>query len=181
MTSLPYALSPVWAAAKDFKVDAGHSFVTFKVKHKNVGYAFGRFNKMSGTIKFDEAEPAATSLQFTIETASVDTANEGRDKHLRGPDFFDVKQFPVMTFKSKSAKKTGDKLYALTGELTLRGVTKSITAPVEHVGIATSPRGTSTGALCTFKIKRSDYGMTYGLGSLGDWVDITVALEANGK
>ena len=181
LTSVPSAVQSVSAAAKNFKIDPVHSFVTFKVKHKHVGYVFGRFNEMSGTVKFDEAHPATSSLQFTIRTASIDTANDTRDKHLRGPDFFDVKQFPVMTFKSKSTQKTRDDTYAVTGDLSIKGVTKSITAPVEHVGTATSPRGTTTGALCTFKIKRSDYGITYGLGSLGDDVEITVALEANGK
>ena len=181
LTSVPNAVQSVSAATKGFTIDPTHSWVVFKVKHKNVGYAFGRFNEMAGTVKFDEAEPASSSLQITIKTASIDTGNEGRDRHLRSGDFFDVKQFPVMTFKSTSAKKTGDKTYALTGNFMLKGVTKSITVSVEHVGTATGPRGTTMGAISTFKIKRSDYGIDYMPGGLGDEVEITMALEAKGR
>ena len=178
---VPNATPSASAAAKDFAIDGTHSWMIFKVKHNNVSYAFGRFNKIAGAVKFDEAQPASTSLQITIETASIDTAHAGRDKHLRGPDFFDVKQFPVMTFKSKSAKKTGDNTYAITGNLTVKGVTKSIVVPVEQIGTVTNARGTTTGALATFKIKRSDYGISYGLGGLGDEVEITMSLEAKAK
>ena len=181
LTSVPNAVQSVSAAAKTYTIDQTHSWVVFKVKHKNVGYAFGRFNEMAGTVKFDEAEPASSSLQITIRTASIDTGNDGRDKHLRSPDFFDVKQFPVMTFKSTSAKKTGDNTYALTGNFMLKGVTKSITVSVEHVGTAPGPRGTTIGAISTFKIKRSDYGIDYMPGGLGDEVEITMALEAKGR
>lgn len=122
------------------------------------------------------------SLEITIKTASVDTANAKRDQHLRGPDFFDAKQFPVMTFKSKSVKKTGDKTYSMTGELMAKGVKKTITVPVEHTGTGQSRGGkTLVGALSTFKIKRSDYGIDYMLGGLSDEVELIISIEAAQK
>ena len=170
------------AAPQTLEVDAVHSTVLFKIKHMNVGYNFGRFNEVSGKVYFDADEPAQSSLEITIKTASVDTANAKRDQHLRGPDFFDAKQFPVMTFKSKSVKKTGDKIYSMTGELMAKGVKKTITVPVEHTGTGQSRGGkTLVGALSTFKIKRSDYGIDYMLGGLSDEVELIVSIEAAQK
>ena len=166
------------AAPRDFSIDAVHSTVLFKVKHMNVGYAFGRFNQFSGTVKFDTANPAQSAMEITVKTASVDTANKKRDQHLRGPDFFDAKQFPVMTFKSKSVRKTGERTYGMTGELVVKGVKKTITVPVEHIGTGQGRGGPIVGAISTFTIKRSDYGINYMLGGLGDEVEIIAAIEA---
>ena len=175
-------VSAVQAAPADFEIDGVHSTVLFKIKHMNVGYAFGRFNEKSGTVKFDALDPAQSSMAITIQTASVDTANSNRDQHLRGPDFFDAKQFPVMTFKSASVKKTGEKTYDMTGELMIKGVKKTVTVPVEHVGTAEGRGGkTLVGAIAIFTIKRSDYGIDYMMGGLGDEVQITVAIEAGQK
>lgn len=169
----------VQAATQTLEIDAVHSTVLFKIKHMNVGYNFGRFNEISGKVAFDADQPTRSSLEITIKTASVDTANQKRDQHLRGPDFFDAKQFPVMTFKSKSVKKTGDKTYSMTGEMMAKGVKKTITVPVEHTGSGKSRAGkTMAGALSTFKIKRSDFGIDYMLGGLSDEVELIVAIEA---
>lgn len=175
-------VSGVQAAAENLEIDAVHSTVLFKIKHMNVGYNFGRFNEISGTVRFDADQPTQSSLEITIKTASIDTANKKRDQHLRGPDFFDAKQFPVMTFKSQSVKKTGDKTYSVTGELMAKGVKKKITVPVEHTGSGQSRGGkTMAGALSTFKIKRSDYGIDYMMGGLSDEVELIVAIEAVAK
>ena len=139
-------------------------------------------SEISGTVRFDADQPTQSSLEITIKTASIDTANKKRDQHLRGPDFFDAKQFPVMTFKSKSVKKTGDKTYSMTGELMAKGVKKTITVPVEHTGTGQGRGGkTLVGALSTFKIKRSDYGIDYMLGGLSDEVELIVSIEAAQK
>jgi polyisoprenoid-binding protein YceI len=174
--------STAQGAPQTLEIDAVHSTVLFKIKHMNVGYNFGRFNELSGKVHFDADQPEQSSLEITIKTASVDTANAKRDQHLRGPDFFDAKQFPVMTFKSQSVKKTGDNTYSMTGELMAKGVKKTITVPVEHTGTGQGRGGkTLVGALSTFKIKRSDYGIDYMLGGLSDEVELIVSIEAAQK
>lgn len=165
-------------AAETFKVDATHSSVVFRVKHMGVSYTYGRFNDVAGAFSIDEGHPAESGFDITVKSASIDTESDSRDNHLRSPDFFNVKQFPEITFKSKSVKKSGE-IYKVTGDLTLLGVTKSITIDVEHIGTAEHPRSGNaiSGVETVFTIKRSDYGMTYGLGGVGDEVKLMVSLE----
>lgn len=168
------------AAAGAFTVDAVHSTVLFKVKHLGVANAYGRFNDMSGAFVVDAASESGNSLEVSVNVESIDTANAGRDKHLRSPDFFSSKEFPTMTFKSTKFVKSGEKTFDVTGDLTFRGVTKTITVPVELLGVGKGRRGGEVAGIeTTFTIKRSDYGMTYMVdnGGLGDEVTITVALE----
>ncbi|HEV3163139.1 MAG TPA: YceI family protein, partial [Isosphaeraceae bacterium] len=98
-------------AATVYKVDPVHSSLFFHVRHMNVGYYNGRFNELSGNIALDEQNPAQCSFEFTINAGSVDTANAKRDQHLKSPDFFNAKQFPKITFKSKSVSKSGENAY----------------------------------------------------------------------
>jgi polyisoprenoid-binding protein YceI len=164
-------------AADTFKVDPVHSSLLFRIKHLNVGYIYGRFNAYSGTFAFDR-DPAQCGLTFEVNIDSLDTANAARDKHLKGPDFFNVKEFPTASFKSKSFKALDEKTYEVSGDMTLRGVTKPLTVKVERVGTGRGPRGeVRSGIETTFTIKRSDFGMKYGLQMLGDEVRITVAVE----
>lgn len=165
-----------------YKVDSGHSSVLFRVKHNNVANFYGRFNKVSGSFSIDPAKPEATAIDIKVDADSIDTANAGRDKHLRTQDFFSVKEFPEMTFKSTSAKKGEGESIAVTGDLTFRGITKSITVPITHTGQATSKRGGSVaGFETTFTIKRSEYGNSYSLDSLSDDVVLIVSLEGGRK
>lgn len=174
--------SPTPAAAEfagdGFKVDTVHSSAIFGVKHNGVANFYGRFNKISGEFNID-ADPAKSVIDITIDTDSVDTANAGRDKHLKGGDFFSAAEFPNMTFKSKSFKKTGEGTYDVTGDLTIRGKTKEITVAVTDTGRGKGMRGGEVAGFETkFGIKRSDYGVSFMVGpGLSDDVSILVSAE----
>jgi polyisoprenoid-binding protein YceI len=170
------ALSPLAALADTFNIDAGHSAVMFKVKHFGVSNAYGRFNKFSGTYTSGDA-PAVT---IEVDAASVDSANAKRDDHLKGPDFFNVNETPKITFKSTKWEDKGEGLAHVTGELTLHGVTKTVTIPVTKVGEGNDPYGGyRVGFEATFTIKRSEFGISYGLpAAVGDDVTLIVSVEA---
>jgi polyisoprenoid-binding protein YceI len=162
------------------KIDAVHSSVLFRIKHLNVAWFYGMFEQMSGSFLIDMANPDKSMVDITIDASSVDTNNSGRDDHVRSQQFFSVKEFPTITFKSNSVKKTGDKTLEMTGELSFRGKTKTITATVEDTGSGPGRKGgTVAGLEAKFMFKRSDFGMTYLLenGGLSDEVFVIVALE----
>lgn len=165
------------AAAGEYTVDLVHSSILFQCLHLGVSHQWGRFNKFEGTFTLAE-DPAESNVKISVEARSVDTNSEGRDEHLRGPDFFDVKQFPKMTFESKSVEKTGDDAYTVTGDLTLHGVTESIDIEVKKVGEGTSEKfGSRAGFNGTFTIDRNDFGIeSYGE-TLGSDVIMTFAIE----
>ncbi|MDX2018504.1 MAG: YceI family protein [Planctomycetota bacterium] len=165
------------AASADgaFKVDAVHSSVAFRIQRVNGAPFYGTFRQLSGEFNFEGANPSAS---FTIPVESIDSNNEGRDKHLKSPDFFSSKEFPNLTFKSTSIKKTGENTFELAGELTVRGTTKPITAKATQTG--TGPArggGTMIGYDVQFTIKRAEFGITYGPQALGDEVTVMVGLE----
>ena len=169
-------------AAETYEIDAVHSTVIFKVRHLGVSNAYGRFNDISGTIVADADHPENSSVEVTIKADSIDTANEKRDKHLRNQDFFNTKQFPVITFKSTKVEKSGDKAGKATGELSLHGVTKTVAVDLTFIGSNKDPwGGHRAGFEATFAIKRSDYGMKYSLEGIGDEVQIIVSLEGTRK
>jgi polyisoprenoid-binding protein YceI len=167
-----------------YKVDADHSGVGFSIRHF-VSNVPGHFRDFDGVIKYDKQNPAASSVEFTVKAASIDTSNNDRDEHLRGPDFFDVQKFPSLTFTStKVAAKDADTL-EVTGNLTLHGVTKPVTIPVEVLGTAKTPNGEKAGFQTSFTINRKDYGIVWnrvldaGGSVLGDDVKINIDIEAN--
>tara|TARA_B100001059_G_scaffold208018_1_gene219965 strand:+ start:665 stop:1339 length:675 start_codon:yes stop_codon:yes gene_type:complete len=172
---------PAWS------VDTVHSCAMFRVRHMGAGFFWGRFNDVSGTINFDPASWKTLSMDIVIDVASVDSGHPGLDKHLVSPDFFDSKEFPKITFKSsKVAQVTPDEgddtpemAWDVTGTFTMRGVSKEVTARVLFWGAADMGRGTAAGFESIFKIKRSDFGVNYGVeqGSLGDTVTVTAAFE----
>ena len=165
-------------AADNYKVDPVHSSVIFKIDHFGVAPFYGRFNQPTGTIALDKADASKSSFTFELKTENVDTGNEKRDAHLKSPDFFDAKQFPTISFKSKSVKADGDK-YSVTGDLTMHGETKEITLTLNKVSEKdTGKMGFRTGWTTETTLKRSDYGMTGMVGPLGDEVTIIIALEA---
>lgn len=164
MAVLAAAMLSAPAFGADYTIDAVHSVAMYKVKHLGASYAYGRFNDIAGTFSFDAAKPEASKIDVTIKTDSVDTHNEMRDRHLKGPDFLNAQENPTMTFKSTAWKKTGENTYDVTGDLTLRGKSKTITVPVEHVGDGKDPRGNElTGFHTVFTIDRSEFGVNYGL------------------
>ncbi len=168
----------VTASAEEFKVDATHSSVVFRVKHMNTSYAYGRFNALAGTFTIDEADPAESKFDFTIKTDSIDTANAGRDTHLKNADFFNAKQYPNITFKSKSVKSSGTSVYEVEGDLTLHGVTKPITVTIEHTGSGKDrSQKAIAGIESVFTIKRSDFGMKGLIGPVADEVKVMLSSE----
>ncbi|MGH7242514.1 MAG: YceI family protein [Phycisphaerales bacterium] len=167
-----------FAADNGFKVDPVHTSAIFGVKHNGVSNFYSRFNKTEGTFNVDAADPSKSFIDISIATDSVDTANAGRDKHLKSGDFFSVAEFPTMTFKSKSFKKTGENTYDVTGDFTIRGKTKEITVPVTDTGHGKARNGEVAGFETKFNIKRSDYGVSFMVGpGLSDDVSILFSSE----
>ncbi len=170
-------------AADTYEIDTAHSMIIFRAKHNAVSYNYGRFNEFTGQIVMDPMG-IDSMVEFEVKAASVDTGNEKRDQHLRSSDFFSAKQFPVITFKSTkvSAKEGEEDVFEVTGDLELHGVKKSITVDVEITGQAKGREGESLiGFESTFTINRSEFGMTYGMGSVSDDIRITVSIEAAQK
>jgi polyisoprenoid-binding protein YceI len=161
----------------DWLVDAGHSSCVFRVKHANASWFMGSFDKVDGKATLDSSALEKGSVALTIATESVDSNDKRRDGHLMSPDFFNAKENPEITFKSTKIKADGKDL-EVTGDLSLAGKTKSITIPVSFVGEGES-RGLRRGYITEFAIKRSDFGMTYGISknALGDDVHLIVSLE----
>jgi polyisoprenoid-binding protein YceI len=168
-------------AADSFDIDPVHSGVTFKISHLGLSYVFGRFKDVSGTFTIDRNDPSKSSCMLTIKTDSIDTDNKQRDDHLRSPDFFDVKQYPVITFKSTSVKAV-DGGYQVTGDFTLHGVTKPLTLTLLGGKSAEFPKGVQrTGFSTDVTIKRSEHGMDKFKEALGDDVIISIGIEGTKK
>src|SRR5262245_22739349 len=126
--------------ADTFAVDPGHSEVSFQIRHF-VSQVRGRFNDFSGAVQLDPKNLPASSVEFHIKAASIDTNVADRDKHLRSPDFFDVEKYPEITFKSESIQAAGKDTYKVTGKLTMHGVRKKVNMPVTFGGRRTDPWG----------------------------------------
>ncbi len=169
------------AAADDYTVDAVHSSITFKIKHLGLSYVHGRFNSCSGAFSVDPADPGKTSFQLSIKSTSVDTNNQGRDGHLRGPDFFNAKQYASIDFKSSSVKPV-EGGYEVTGDLTLHGETKPITFTLSGGSVINDPRsGTRTGFSTDFVINRNDFGVGKNMKMLGEDVHVSIGFEGTKK
>lgn len=166
-------------AAETYEVDATHSSVVFRITRLGYSHFYGMIGIKSGNVTLDEADLANSSIELTLDPGTVYTGNEKRDAHLRKPDFFNAKEFPEIKFKSTSIKKDGDD-FDMTGELTLLGQTKTITAELEELGKGTGPQGEfRRAAEAEFTFKRSEFGMNYGMdgGMLSDEVKVTVVIE----
>lgn len=163
-----------------FKIDPVHSSVIFSVKHSDVSYTIGRFNHVSGEIVADDLyKPTMLEITAEVKTKSLDTNNKERDKKLRARSFFHAKKNPKIKFKTTKARRIEENKYELTGDLSLRGVTKEITVVFEMIGLKkVAPLKRRLGGQTTFSIKRSDFGMDHMLKGIGDEVTITVNLEA---
>ena len=176
-TASIFAASP-GRAADTYTIDPVHTTIIFRINHLGSSWTYGRFDKVDGTFTVDPANPSDVKFDLSAKTESVDTNSDQRDTHLKSPDFFAAKEFPEITFKSTDVKSTGDKKYDVTGDLTLHGVTKSITVPMEFVGTSDSKQmGSRAGYEAHFSVKRSDYGMDKMVGMVGDEVYLTVSME----
>ena len=166
-------------AADSFEVDPAHSFVTFKVSRGGASFIVARFNGLEGKAVWDEANPAAGSLELTIQTGSVDSGNERRDTHIKSPDFLNAKQFPVITYKSSKIEKSGADAYNVTGDFSLHGVTKPLTITLKKVGGGETRRGGFTlGYEAEFIIKRKDFGVGQDRSPAGEDVHCNVNVLA---
>jgi len=171
-------------AADVYKVDKTHSDVDFKVRHL-VSNVTGKFTDFDGTVNMQPGKPGASSVEFTINASSNDTGVADRDKHMRTADFFDVEKFPTIAFKSTAIAPTKKKdVFNVTGDLTIRGVTKRVTIPVTFLGAAKDPWGNEkAGFTLTTTINRKDYGVNWnkaldnGGFLVGDDVEVTINLE----
>ncbi len=161
ITVLALAAAAATAAPVAYKIDKNHSEVGFKVRHF-FSKTPGRFGDFSGVIMLDEKNPAASSVDVSIQTTSIQTNNERRDNHLRGDDFFNAEKFPVITFKSTKITLVEGNKYKVDGDLTLRDVTKPVTLDAELVGMgAVGQSGTRAGFQATTSINRKDYGVLW--------------------
>ena len=164
--------------AETFSVDPIHTSIIFRVKHLGVAYVFGRFNGATGTIHFDPSEPGNTSIFIRVKTDNIDTNDEKRDNHLKSPDFFNTAKYPLISFKSNSAKEINKQLLEISGNMTILGKTRPITVKVNHTGAGLDPWGKHRiGFETSFTIKRSDYGMDFMIGGVSDAVNLTVSVE----
>jgi polyisoprenoid-binding protein YceI len=166
-------------------MDASHSLVEFSVKHMMIANVKGRFSKFEGTIDADPANLAAASLNVTVDAASIDTRDEQRDGHLRSADFFNVTEYPTLTFVSKSVQPQGGEEYLLVGDLTMHGVTKEVAFQLTFEGQGKDPWGNERiGFSAETKVNRKDFGLEWNAALesggvlVGEQVKISIQVEA---
>ncbi|HUQ08146.1 MAG TPA: YceI family protein [Kofleriaceae bacterium] len=167
-----------------YNIDASHSNIEFSIRHLVVAKVRGRFTRFSGALELDPADITRSRVSAEIEAASISTNEEKRDAHLRSADFFDAETFPLLTFASKRVEHVG-RLLHVTGDLTIRGVTREAVLRVEHLGLAKDPWGNQRAAFsATTSIDRKDYGLHWnqlleaGGVMVGEKVEITLDVEA---
>ncbi len=169
---------PSLAATSTWNIDPFHTNAQFLVRHLGISNVQGEFTKISGTVTLDDADVTKSSVSATIDVTSIDTRVSRRDDDLKSDGFFDADKFPTMTFQSTKIVKSGDGTLKMTGNLTIKGVTKEVTfdvtgptAPVTAMG------GTRRGVSATTKINRQDFGVSKDPGMVGDDISIMLDLE----
>lgn len=168
-----------------WKLDPVHSVAEFKVKHMMISNVKGQFTALSGSLTFDEADITKSRVEATIEAASINTRDAQRDAHLKSPDFFDAEKYPTLAFQSTAVKRTGDDTLAVTGDLTIHGVTRQTVFQVEGpTAPGKDPWGnTRVGLSAVAKINRKDFGLTWNAALetggilVGDEVTITLDVQ----
>ncbi len=172
------------SATETYSIDPDHTSIVFSVAHAGFSYTYGMFRESSGSYQIDKTNPANSRFQLVIKTTSLFTNNVKRDDHLRSSDFFNVQQYPTITFESTRCNvantQEGGIVYQLLGNLTMHGVTKPITVNLRMLGEGTGPYGDQrTGFLCQMELKRTDFNMNNLLEKnlVGDAVGITVSFE----
>ena len=156
------SVAPVSSLDGDYTIDAAHSRVGFSARHAMVTTVRGQFNEFEGTAHFDAANPAASSAQLVIQAGSIDTHQADRDGHLRSADFFDAETYPEIRFRSTSARLVDADTWELTGDLTIKDVTKPVTISFEHTGAATDPFGNQRiGFEGSVTVNRKDWDLTW--------------------
>ncbi len=182
-TSFAFALAAGTAGAAEWTIDPAHTTAGFAVKHLMVSTVHGAFGKTTGTVSLDEKDPTKSSVDVTIDASTIDTREPKRDAHLKSADFFDVAKFPNITFKSTKVEKDGAN-YKVTGDLTMRGVTKPVVLTVVGpTGPSKSPWGQTVRAVsASGKINRKDWGLNWNkaleAGGVLVGEDVTLEIEA---
>jgi len=180
LLGLILAAVPVSAAlAADYKFDSAHTNILFFVDHLGFAKSYGEFHEFDGGFTFDPENVESSSVNVTIETASIDMGSEKWDAHMKNADFFDVENYPEMTFKSTEIEKTGENTGKLTGDLTLLGVTRPVTLDVTYnsTGVHPYSKNTVAGFSATGPLVRSNWGMKYGLPGIGDEIELRIEVE----
>jgi polyisoprenoid-binding protein YceI len=172
-------------ATRTWNIDTTHSNVSFSIRHLVIAKVRGSFKSFSGAVALDEASPERSTVTVEIDVASIDTAEPKRDEHLRSADFFDVAQFPKLTFVSKRVETEGKEVARVIGDLTIHGVTREVTLAVEELGRAKDPWGGERAAFsATASIDRKDFGLRWnqaleaGGVLVGDKVEIALDVQA---
>jgi polyisoprenoid-binding protein YceI len=167
----------------EYVFDKNHSFIGFRIKHMGLIEVPGYFRDFTGTINYDAKNAANSSVNFTAKVTSVDTGVQARDNHLRTKDFFEVETYPDMTFKSTKVERSGNN-FTVTGDLTIKGVTKQVSFPFQLAGFAPDRRGLKMGVTAGTQINRRDFGVNYGgnmsngVPTLADQVTVWLQIEA---
>lgn len=167
-------------AAEQLEIDLAHTNIAFMIDHLGYSMTLGRFGEFDIALAFDQNQVANSKLDVTVVTESLSTFHEKRDEHLRSPDFFNTAEFPEMTFTSTAIEQTGDNTGRVTGDLTMLGVTKPVTLDVTFNKAAPHPfnKKMTVGFSARGTLKRSDFGMSYGLPAVGDEVQLIIEAEA---
>ena len=172
------------AGAVTLEIDPVHSVAGFKVRHMMISNVTGEFGKTTGVINYDPADVTKSTVEATIDATTINTRVPDRDNHLKSPAFFDVEKFPTITFKSKKVEKTGEGKLKVTGDLTMKGVTKEVVLDVDGPSAPlTTPQAVKYGASVTTKINRQDFGVSWnktldtGGVAVSDDVAIDIELE----
>jgi polyisoprenoid-binding protein YceI len=174
----PAAAAAAVQESRSYNVDAVHTAAVFKIQWNGMGPFYGQFTEFSGSMSYG-GEPMTFACDVTVPVSSIDTHNAQRNRHLMAPEYFDARQHPELRFVSTGVTANDDGTHTLTGDLTLRGVTKSVEATLHQINAGSTPRGERVGADITLTFNRSDFGMTEGVdaGSLGDEVTLMVGLQ----
>lgn len=169
-----------------YSMDRAHSFIGFKIRHMGLADVYGNFNDFKAMINYDEKDMSKCSVEFSAQAKSINTNIPGRDRHLQSADFFEVEKFPELSFKSSSVKKKGKKGFIVTGDFTMKGVTKQVMIPFQVIGSFKDDKGNvKMGVIANTTINRRDYGINYGnnlpngIPAIADNVDIIISFEAN--
>lgn len=178
--ALSFAGAGAYAQTSTWTIDPAHSSVNFTIRHMGVSNVHGSIGSVKGTVNYDEKDITKSTVEATIDATTIATGVEARDKHLKSPDFFEVEKYPTITFKSTSITNSGGKLQ-LTGDLTLHGVTKSVTLDVDGPAPAQTGKDgkTRSGFSAEGKLHRTDFGIgsKFGAAMVGDDVKFSIDVE----
>ncbi|MFW5954444.1 MAG: YceI family protein [Guyparkeria sp.] len=176
----PLTALPLTAQAAEYVIDTKdqHAFIEWRIQHLGYSWLYGRFNDFEGSFEYEDGQIEDASVEVTIDMASIDSNHAERDKHLREDDFFHVKEYPEATFKSTGIEQTGEDTFTLTGDLTMRGVTKEIEIEAEKIGEGEDPwDGYRAGFHGTTTLTLKDFGIDYDLGPASTEAEVTLSVE----